>query len=155
MKIDHEFLSFGLTVGVRNRVAIYNHMRDFLFDAISARGLAAKDPKLFNQLTIEQQAMRLGEEAIAAVEDKLGDIFNEMAASPIYETEAVAFAASCLTETIDRKASEFLADNLFGLTWLIHDASGVAPMTREGDIPWDSLMEFGPDRDRGNSSAVE
>jgi hypothetical protein len=73
MKIDHQYLTFGLAVGVRNRIAIYNHMRAFLFDSISARGLTANDPELFNQLTIEQQALRLAEEVIAEVEHELAD----------------------------------------------------------------------------------
>jgi len=127
MKIDHEYLSFGLTVGVRNRVAIYNHMRAFLFDSIAARGLAAKDAELFNQLTIEQQAMRLAEEVIREVEGDLSDIFEELG-SEIDENLAKSLAASCLTEAIDRKTSEFLVDDLYGLTWLIHDASGEAPL---------------------------
>jgi hypothetical protein len=78
MKIDHEYLMFGLTVGIRNRVAIYNYMRAFLFDSIAARGFEVNDAKLFNPLTIEQQAMRLAEEVVGDVENDFADIFEEI-----------------------------------------------------------------------------
>jgi hypothetical protein len=146
MKIDHDYLMFGLTVGVRNRVAIYNHMRSFLFDSIAARGLDAKDAELFNQLTIEQQAMRLAEEVVGEVESEFSDIFD--LEPTIGESQIKAMAASRLIEAIDEKRSAFLVDELCGLDWLIHDASGVAPMTPEGGLPIDGLMDHGPDRDQ-------
>jgi hypothetical protein len=147
MKIDLEYLTFGLTVGVRNRVAIYNHIRTFLFESIAGYGFAVEDQALFNHLTIEQQAMRLTDEAIAEAESRLADIFSEMG---IESNEAAArqLAAATLMETIESITSNFLSDDLFGLTWLIHDASGVAPATPEGGISMDLSMTYGPDRDR-------
>jgi hypothetical protein len=147
MKIDHEYLMFGLAVGIRNRVAIYNHMRAFLFDSIAARGLDANDPKLFNPLTIEQQAMRLAEEVVGDVENDFRDISAEIGLSILDQDEIKKLIGATLNETIEQKKSAFLVDELFGLNWLIHDASGVAPMTPEGGIPIDGFMTYGPDRD--------
>lgn len=146
MKIDHEYLMFGLTVGIRNRVAIYNHMRSFLFDSIAARGFDANDPKLFNPLTIEQQAMRLAEEVIGDVERDFSDIF-ENGETDIDHGEIKELVAATLNETIEQQKAAFVVDETFGLEWLIHDASGVAPMTPEGGLSIERLMTKGPDRD--------
>jgi len=146
MKIDLEYLTFGLAVGIRNRVAIYNHFRTFLFESIAARELAVEDQALFNHLTIEQHALRLAEESIAEAESQLADMFSNMA-SPVDEADAKQQAASYLMEAIDQRTSEFLTDDFMGLTYLIHDASGVAPMTPEGGISMDGLFNHGPDRD--------
>jgi hypothetical protein len=145
MKIDRSDLTFELAVGSRNRVAIYNHMRGLLFDNIVSRGFRAKDPELFNQLTIEQRAMELTDRAIAQAE------FEMQGYVSICQTinDILDIATSSLTEVIDLTASEFLADENSGLMWLIHEASGVAPMTPSGGFSLDLCMKStGPDRDR-------
>jgi hypothetical protein len=144
MKIDHEYLAFGLTVGIRNRVAIYNHMRSFLFDGIAGRGFEANDENLFNRLTIEQQAMRLTEEVVEEIEYQFTTIFDEMG-STVDENEIKTLVAAALNEEIEEKKSAFLVHESCGLDWLIHHAGGVAPMTPEGGIPMDGMMRTGPD----------
>ena len=130
MKIDRSDLTFDLAVGSRNRVAIYNHMREVLFDNIASRGFRAKDPGLFNQLTIEQRAMELTDKAIAQAEFEVQDyVWIGQTTHDVMDN-----ATSCLTEVVDLTASEFLADEESGLTWLIHEASGVAPMTLRGGL---------------------
>jgi hypothetical protein len=142
MKIDRRDLSFVLAVGSRNRVAIYNHMRGVLFDSIMSRGFRANDPALFNELTIEQRAMELADKAIAQAEFEMQDyVWTGQTIQ-----DAMDIATSCLTEVVDLTAAEFLADEHFGLTWLIHEASGVAPMTPSGGLSLD-LNSTGPDRE--------
>ena len=86
--------------------------------------------------------MELADKAIAQAEFEMQDyVWTGQTIQ-----DAMDIATSCLTEVVDLTAVEFLADEHFGLTWLIHEASGVAPMTPSGGLPLD-LNSTGPDRE--------
>jgi hypothetical protein len=90
--------------------------------------------------------MRLAEEVVGDVENDFADIFEEME-STIGEDEIKTLVADTLKVEIEKKTSAFLVEELYGLDWLIHHASGVAPMAPEGGLPMDHFMRSGPDRD--------
>src|ERR1700756_4006096 len=93
--IDCSDCSLTVQIGRRTKISLYNHLRAFLLDEIGARGLDARDPLLFNMLTIETHAIEMAEKVVDEVVESMeqGQMFFE-------DVDLTSSVASIVEETL-------------------------------------------------------
>ncbi len=121
-KIDVTHCWVELALGGRFKRSLRRHLREWLFAEIESRGYTARDQATFNQDPIEDQVDTL--EAI--ITDSLKTAFRNSAKLALSDCSTASLSqwlARALDRELSLRKSEFLADEIFGLSALIDMAS--------------------------------
>ncbi|QCG97388.1 hypothetical protein E6C67_26825 [Azospirillum sp. TSA2s] len=139
MKITPDDCGIELSLSRRAERSIRNSMMDWILSEIEKRGFSARDEKLFNQDTIEDDAERLAGEVV----DLLKMHFRDQAATSCADCWPASiheWLMATLPECVDDVCNGYIEQGeIGGLDFLIINASGT-PIHMEGT---DATIDLG------------